>query len=48
MERQNIIKEKSFLFAIEIVGLYNVLAQKKRVCFVKTGLTFWNTNWGKC
>ena len=35
MERQNIIKEKSFLFAIEIVGLYNVLAQKKEFVLSK-------------
>ena len=29
MEKKNIIKEKSFLFAIEIVGLYKVLAERK-------------------
>ncbi|KIA99075.1 hypothetical protein OA93_07620 [Flavobacterium sp. KMS] len=29
MEKKNIIKEKTFAFAIEIVGLYKVLAEKK-------------------
>ncbi len=29
MEKKNIIKEKSFLFAIEIVGLFKVLADRK-------------------
>ena len=29
MERKNIIKEKSFAFAIEVVNLYKVLAEKK-------------------
>ncbi len=29
MERKNIIKEKSFGFAIEVVNLYKVLAEKK-------------------
>jgi len=29
MEKKNIIKEKSFLFAIEIVSLYKILADKK-------------------
>ena len=29
MEKRNVIKEKSFLFAIEIVGLYKVLAERK-------------------
>lgn len=29
MKKKNIVKEKSFLFAIEIVGLYKVLAERK-------------------
>ena len=29
MEKKNIIKEKTFAFAIEIVGLYKVLIEKK-------------------
>jgi four helix bundle protein len=29
MERKNIIKEKSFAFAIEVVNLYKVLAEKR-------------------
>ena len=29
MEKKNIVKEKSFLFGIEIVGLYKVLAERK-------------------
>lgn len=29
MDKKNIVKEKSFLFAIEIVGLYKVLAERK-------------------
>ena len=29
MEKKNIIKEKSFAFAIEIVSLYKVLTEKK-------------------
>lgn len=29
MEKKNIIKDKSFVFAIEIVYLYKVLAEKK-------------------
>lgn len=35
MERQNIIKEKSFLFAIEIVGLYKVLVERKEFVLSK-------------
>ena len=35
MERQNIIKEKSFLFAIEIVSLYKVLAERKEFVLSK-------------
>ena len=35
MERKNIIKEKSFLFAIEIVGLYKVLAERKEFVLSK-------------
>ena len=35
MERQNIIKEKSFLFAIEIVGLYKILAERKEFVLSK-------------
>lgn len=29
MERKNIIKEKSFAFAIEVVNLYKILAEKR-------------------
>lgn len=29
MERKNVIKEKSFAFAIDIVNLYKVLAENK-------------------
>ncbi|KRD63195.1 four helix bundle protein [Flavobacterium sp. Root935] len=29
MERKNIIKEKSFAFAIDVVNLYKVLAEKR-------------------
>jgi four helix bundle protein len=35
MEKRNIIKEKSFLFAIEIVGLYKVLAERKEFVLSK-------------
>ena len=35
MEKPNIIKEKSFLFAIEIVGLYKVLAERKEFVLSK-------------
>ena len=35
MEKRNVIKEKSFLFAIEIVGLYNVLAERKEFVLSK-------------
>ena len=35
MDRKNIIKEKSFLFAIEIVGLYKVLAERKEFVLSK-------------
>jgi len=35
MERRNVIKEKSFLFAIEIVGLYKVLAERKEFILSK-------------
>ena len=35
MEKQNIIKEKSFLFAIEIVALYKVLAERKEFVLSK-------------
>jgi len=29
LEKKNIIKEKSFIFAIEIVNLYKILAERK-------------------
>ena len=35
MEKRNIIKEKTFLFAIEIVGLYKVLAERKEFILSK-------------
>ena len=35
MEKRNVIKEKSFLFAIEIVGLYKVLAVRKEFVLSK-------------
>jgi len=31
MERKNIIKEKSFAFAIDVVNLYKVLAEKREL-----------------
>ena len=38
MEKRNIIKEKTFLFAIEIVGLYKVLAERKEFVLSKQPL----------
>ena len=35
MAKRNVIKEKSFLFAIEIVGLYKVLAERKEFVLSK-------------
>ncbi len=35
MEKKNIIKEKSFIFAIEIVGLYKVLVERKEFVLSK-------------
>ena len=35
MERKNIIKEKSFRFAVEIVSLYKVLVEKKEFILSK-------------
>lgn len=35
MEKKNIIKEKSFLFAIEVIGLYKVLAERKEFVLSK-------------
>ena len=35
MEKRNIVKEKSFLFAIEIVGLYKVIAERKEFILSK-------------
>ena len=35
MEKRNVIKEKSFLFAIEIVGIYKVLAERKEFVLSK-------------
>ena len=35
MEKKNIIKEKSFLFAIEIIGLYKILAERKEFVLSK-------------
>lgn len=35
MEKRNVIKQKSFLFAIEIVGLYKVLAERKEFVLSK-------------
>ena len=35
MEKKNVIKEKSFAFAIEIVSLYKVLAKRKEFVLSK-------------
>ena len=35
MEKRNVIKEKSFLFAIEIVSIYKVLAERKEFVLSK-------------
>ena len=35
MERKNIIKEKTFAFAIEVVNLYKVLAEKREFVLSK-------------
>jgi len=35
MEKRNVIKEKSFAFAIEIVFLYKVLAERKEFILSK-------------
>lgn len=35
MEKKNIIKEKSFVFAVEIVYLYKILAEKKEFVLSK-------------
>jgi len=35
MEKKNIIKEKSFIFAIEIVGLYKALTERKEFVLSK-------------
>ena len=35
MEKRNVIKEKSFAFAIEIVFLYKVLAERKKFILSK-------------
>ena len=35
MEKKNVIKEKSFTFAIEIVSLYKVLAERKEFVLSK-------------
>jgi four helix bundle protein len=35
VEKRNVIKEKSFLFAIEIVGIYKVLAERKEFVLSK-------------
>jgi four helix bundle protein len=35
MEKKNIIKEKSFVFSIEIVTLYKVLAERKEFVLSK-------------
>lgn len=35
MEKRNVVKEKSFLFAIEIVGLYKILTEKKEFVLSK-------------
>jgi len=35
MEKKNVIKEKSFAFAIEIVSLYKVLAERKEFVLSK-------------
>jgi hypothetical protein len=45
MEKRNVIKEKSFEFAKEIVYLYKNLADKKRVCVVKAIIKIRNINW---
>jgi len=35
VEKRNVIKEKSFLFAIEIVSIYKVLAERKEFVLSK-------------
>jgi four helix bundle protein len=35
MEKENVIKNKSFVFAIEIVSLYKVLAERKEFILSK-------------
>jgi four helix bundle protein len=35
MEKKNIIKEKSFVFAVEIVYLYKILTEKKEFVLSK-------------
>jgi four helix bundle protein len=35
MEKENVIKNKSFVFAIEIVTLYKVLAERKEFVLSK-------------
>jgi four helix bundle protein len=35
MEKKNVIKEKSFAFAIEIVSLYKILAERKEFVLSK-------------
>ena len=35
MEKKNIIKEKSFVFAIEIVTIYKVLSERKEFVLSK-------------
>jgi len=36
--KENPIQEKSYKFAIRIVGLYQYLVkEKKRICFIQTG-----------
>jgi four helix bundle protein len=35
MDKKNVIKEKSFAFAIEIVSLYKILAEKKEFVLSK-------------
>ena len=48
MKEDNIIKDKSFAFAMRIVKLYNYLTKREEgICAVKASYSLWHEHRGK-
>ena len=45
--KENIVKNKSFAFAVRVMKLYQFLCkQKKEICNLKATIKKWNKCWG--